>query len=85
MSVDDEDKGKCFPTSSSPSALVLVLGSISQSPRMQYHTYSLLLHKYNVTLVGYPSSSLFQGIKELIYMEINEDKRKDKRKRLIVR
>ena len=44
------------------SALVLVLGAVSQSPRMQYHASSLLSHGYTITFVGYPRDEVFEGL-----------------------
>lgn len=45
-------------TSSSKHVVVIVLGDIGRSPRMQYHALSLLEHKYRVTLVGYAGEDL---------------------------
>lgn len=36
-----------------PAVCVIVLGDIGRSPRMQYHTKSLLEHGYTVDIVGY--------------------------------
>ena len=33
--------------------LVVVLGDVGRSPRMQYHCLSLVQHNYTVELVGY--------------------------------
>ena len=39
-------------------AVVLVLGDIGRSPRMQYHALSLLEEGHYVTLIGYAGESL---------------------------
>lgn len=39
-------------------ACVLVLGDIGRSPRMQYHSLSLINKGYDVDLIGYDESEL---------------------------
>ncbi|CAE7201310.1 TUN [Symbiodinium sp. CCMP2592] len=39
-----------------PHVIVLVLGDIGRSPRMQYHSLSLARHGCDVTIVGYPGA-----------------------------
>ena len=46
------------PTHRAPHVLVLVLGDVGRSPRMQYHALSLLEAGYEVTLLGYAGSPL---------------------------
>lgn len=38
--------------------VIIVLGDIGRSPRMQYHALSLLEHQHNVTLIGYSGEDL---------------------------
>lgn len=42
---------------------VLVLGDYGRSPRMQYHTLSLVRHGYQVDAVGYKGSSPHEAIR----------------------
>ena len=44
--------------------VVMVLGDIGRSPRMQYHTLSLLEHGHYVTLIGYVGESLIPALEE---------------------
>lgn len=44
--------------------VVIVLGDIGRSPRMQYHTLSLLEHGHYVTLIGYVGESLIPALEE---------------------
>ncbi|CAE7207540.1 ALG1 [Symbiodinium necroappetens] len=39
-----------------PHVIVLVLGDIGRSPRMQYHSLSLARHGCDVTIIGYPGA-----------------------------
>lgn len=39
-------------------ACVVVLGDIGRSPRMQYHSLSLIKQDYDVDIVGYAESEL---------------------------
>lgn len=45
---------------------VVVLGDVGRSPRMQYHSYSLIKEGFNVKFLGYNetkvSSSLLQNV-----------------------
>ena len=43
---------------------VMVLGDIGRSPRMQYHTLSLLEHGHSVTLIGYVGEKLIPFLAE---------------------
>jgi hypothetical protein len=46
-------------------ALVVVLGDIGRSPRMQYHALSLLQHGYSVDIIGYSGKGMrirFDGL-----------------------
>jgi len=49
-------------SSSTRCALVVVQGDIGRSPRMQYHTLSLLKRGYKVNLMGYDESPLIPEI-----------------------
>ena len=42
--------------------LVIVLGDIGRSPRMQYHTLSLLQNNFKVTLIGYTGTPLLSTL-----------------------
>jgi beta-1,4-mannosyltransferase len=42
--------------------VVIVLGDLGRSPRMQYHTLSLLQEGYHVTLVGYEGEELIPSL-----------------------
>ena len=53
--------------------VVMVLGDIGRSPRMQYHTLSLLEHGHYVTLIGYVGESLIPALEEPI---TNDNKQK---------
>ena len=44
--------------------IVLVLGDIGRSPRMQYHTLSLLEHGHYVTLIGYVGEHLIPALEK---------------------
>lgn len=37
---------------------VIVLGDIGRSPRMQYHSHSLVLQDFNVDIIGYGGNCL---------------------------
>ena len=41
---------------------VIVLGDVGRSPRMQYHTLSLLQHGYQVSLLGYKGENLIPAL-----------------------
>lgn len=41
------------PTKNSKSACIVVLGDIGRSPRMNYHSLSLLKLGYSITIIGY--------------------------------
>lgn len=43
---------------------VVVLGDIGRSPRMQYHTQSLIREGYNVDVIGYTDSPILNDLKE---------------------
>ena len=43
---------------------VIVLGDAGRSPRMQYHSLSLIKNNYNVDLIGYGGSQLIQDLRE---------------------
>lgn len=45
--------------------VVVVLGDIGRSPRMQYHTLSLLEHGHYVTLIGYVGEHLIPALEKL--------------------
>lgn len=47
-------------------AVVLVLGDVGRSPRMQYHALSLLEHGHDVTLVGYAGEELIPPLQEAL-------------------
>ena len=52
--------------------VVVVLGDIGRSPRMQYHALSVLQHGHNVSLVGYYSGDgLFPDLK--VYHDDDQD------------
>ena len=42
--------------------LIIVLGDIGRSPRMQYHALSLLNHGFHVDIVGYSGSTPMQAL-----------------------
>lgn len=42
--------------------VVIVLGDVGRSPRMQYHTSSLLQNNYRVTLIGYEGEDLIPSL-----------------------
>ena len=44
--------------------VVVVLGDIGRSPRMQYHTLSLLEHGHYVTLIGYVGERLIPALEK---------------------
>jgi beta-1,4-mannosyltransferase len=44
--------------------VVVVLGDIGRSPRMQYHTLSLLEHGHYVTLIGYVGEGLIPALEK---------------------
>jgi len=46
-------------TEDKPNVLLLVLGDIGRSPRMQYHALSLAENNYHVDFVGYKGKLLF--------------------------
>ena len=46
-----------------PKVLVLVLGDVGRSPRMQYHALSLVDGGYDVTLCGYAGTSLIPPLR----------------------
>lgn len=46
--------------------VVVVLGDIGRSPRMQYHTLSLLEHGHSVTLIGYAGEHLIPDLEQPI-------------------
>jgi len=46
-------------TNDKPNVLLMVLGDIGRSPRMQYHALSLAQNNYNVDFVGYKGILLF--------------------------
>lgn len=46
------------------SAIVLVLGDIGRSPRMQYHCLSLLKHNYRVNLISYKQTAPLKLLSE---------------------
>ena len=54
--------------------VVMVLGDIGRSPRMQYHTLSLLEHGHYVTLIGYVGESLIPALEEPITGDNNAKK-----------
>lgn len=43
---------------------VIVLGDAGRSPRMQYHSLSLVKNDFNVDLIGYGGSQLIQDLRE---------------------
>ena len=45
------------------SAIVLVLGDLGRSPRMQNHALSLAQHGYDVTLIGNSGSDLYADVR----------------------
>ena len=49
---------KYFQMSSECRVGVVVLGDLGRSPRMKYHSLSLLSHGFSVDLLGYTSSPL---------------------------
>jgi len=49
-------------TGDKPNVLLLVLGDIGRSPRMQYHALSLAENNYNVDFVGYKGSEPMKTI-----------------------
>jgi len=51
----DECNGSC---------VILVLGDIGRSPRMQYHCLALTRNGFNVDFVGYMRSSLLEGVEK---------------------
>ena len=48
-------------------ALVLVLGDVGRSPRMQYHCLSLLSNGYSVDLLGYEGSALVAPLERALH------------------
>ena len=46
------------------SVALVVLGDIARSPRMMYHTQSLLRHEFSTTIVGYGDSELPDSLKD---------------------
>jgi beta-1,4-mannosyltransferase len=50
--------------SSEHSAIVLVLGDIGRSPRMQYHCLSLLKHNYKVKIISYKQTAPLKSLSE---------------------
>jgi beta-1,4-mannosyltransferase len=55
--------------------VVVVLGDVGRSPRMQYHTLSLLEHGYQVTLVGYEGEDLIPSLHDHRNSSINGSSR----------
>ena len=49
---------------------VLVLGDLGRSPRMQYHTRSLLGEGWRVTLVGYRESPLVEELQRHAFLSV---------------
>lgn len=49
-------------TNDKPNVLLMVLGDIGRSPRMQYHALSLAQNNYNVDFVGYKGSEPMKAI-----------------------
>jgi len=45
-----------------PNACVIVLGDVGRSPRMQYHTQSLLEENFNVDLIGYVETKPLESL-----------------------
>lgn len=52
-----------------PKALVVVLGELARSPRMQYHCLSLASNNFQVTVIGYA------GSETCVQLEENKDVR----------
>jgi len=52
------DKGENNKSNDKYHVMVIVLGDVGRSPRMQYHAASLLQHGHIVSLVGYTGESL---------------------------
>jgi len=50
---------------------VVVLGDLGRSPRMTYHTRSLLENGFEVVLIGYSGSSLPQDLLSHQYLRVN--------------
>ncbi len=50
-------------TNSTPHVVVVVLGDVGRSPRMQYHARSLLEQGYDVSLVGYEGEDLIPDLR----------------------
>lgn len=51
-------------TNNNRNVCVIVLGDIGRSPRMQYHVRSLLMHNFNVDLIGYLETPPLDEIKD---------------------
>jgi beta-1,4-mannosyltransferase len=49
-------------------AMVVVLGDIGHSPRMQYHARSLMEHGYHVDMIGYSGNSYASSLFILLYL-----------------
>jgi beta-1,4-mannosyltransferase len=52
--------------------IVMVLGDIGRSPRMQYHTLSLLEDGHYVTLIGYAGENLIQPLEMALHRRSTE-------------
>jgi len=54
-------------------AVVMVLGDIGRSPRMQYHAQSLLEEGHFVTLIGYAGEGLIPALEDALNSTITND------------
>lgn len=52
-------------------ACVVVLGDIGRSPRMQYHSLSLINKGYEVDIVGYKESELLRQLDQNEHCSVN--------------
>lgn len=66
MSQVKPDENPTFQKRRSKHAVVMVLGDVGRSPRMQYHTLSLLEEGHYVTLIGYAGESLIPPLEEAL-------------------
>lgn len=59
-------------TNTTPHIVVVVLGDVGRSPRMQYHTRSLLEQGYYVSLVGYDGEDLIPDLQQQQHQQQNQ-------------
>lgn len=60
---------ECRTPSSTMHAVVIVLGDLGRSPRMQYHALSLLQEGHTVSFVGYTGEDLIPALQQAKYAD----------------